>query len=294
MATDGFAIFKAVLNFFVSMNVVWMSTWLPFFNCSRGRLYCVFVLGFMVETLAILYKDNEFFESIGEVHIIATIRFWTRVCCFVICIISCLLSCLYPTQDDTDQRVARMDDLIRSQMDFLSQLNAQQAMAINSRVEDTGTEPVDHIQPITERRSRSVECLSRSTDRRSKSKPSARRSFAKSPRAVTPYRPNIDESVLTTSSTKAMNRETVKALKEMQRDNEIGLNSEDASSSSSDESFSASRTSSKINRKRKFSQTLEETHATIAHRNSRQDGGSISSVSTHSSSDIESKKTKIV
>ena len=89
MATDGFSIFKALLAFFLSMNIVWICTSLPFFNHGRKGMYIVITLGFIAEIVAIIY-ENELIEQLGEMNAMGIIRYWTRVCGIVIWFLSCL------------------------------------------------------------------------------------------------------------------------------------------------------------------------------------------------------------
>lgn len=186
-------------------------------------------------------------------------------------------------------------------MEFVSQLNASQTLVAERQAEPdcSDTASVRKYHPVSKRRSRS-----RSTERRSRSRSAERRSRSKSAEhrsvaissVVTPYRPPIDRSTLASTSKKAMNRSTVKVLKEMQREHmESSQSSDESSSFSSDESMSvASRTSSKINRKRKYSETLDEPQAIITFNSAKSDDGSVTSESTEPMSDVESKRSKTV
>jgi hypothetical protein len=272
------------------MNVVWICTSLPVVHQAKKKLYGVVALGFVAEAAAILYVDSEILSSLGEVDLTKTIRFWTRACLVAIWLISCLMSCFVPQKDDTDEYAARMDDLLRSQLEFVSQLNASraQAMIVGESLSQSNKEysaprdkPPRKYHPVAKKRSRS-----RSVERRpfpQNYKP-----------VVTPRRPPIDKSTLTSTSSmkKAMQRDAIKSLKEMQREHVDSAESSDELSAQSDETSCNTRNSSKISRKRKFSETLSEPQSTVLNA-SRNDDESVSSISSQwSSSDGDSKKTK--
>ncbi|EED87211.1 predicted protein [Thalassiosira pseudonana CCMP1335] len=88
LATYGFTVFQSTLNFFLSMNGVWLLTALPLLHRSRRSLFGVFLAGFVVELIVIWFGGNN------------------------------LLSSQSPT----------MDDLLRSQMEFMSRMNATASM----------------------------------------------------------------------------------------------------------------------------------------------------------------------
>ncbi|KAL7507657.1 hypothetical protein ACHAXN_007017, partial [Cyclotella atomus] len=262
MATDGLAIFKTVLNFFVTMNVVWICTSLSILNHAKKRLYGVVVLGFVAETAAILYVDSEFLISRGEMDLVQTIRFWTRGSLIAIWCASCLMSCFCPQNDADDQYATRMDDLLRSQLEFVSQLNASRAQAMV--VGESQTLPSREYNIPTDKSTRKYHPV---TKKRSRSRSAERRRFAQSYKPiVTPRRPPIDKSTFTNTSSvkKAMQRDAIKALKETQREHiDSGESSDELSSSQSDESSCIDCKSSKINRKRKFSETPSEPQSTV-------------------------------
>jgi hypothetical protein len=89
-----------------------------------------------------------------------------------------------------------------------------------------------------------------------------------------------------------MQHDAIKALKETQREHiDSGERSDELSSSQSDESSCIDCKSSRINRKRKFSETLSEPQSTV--NDNRRDDESVSSASSlSSSSDVDSKKSK--
>ena len=206
MATDGFSVFKALLTFFLSMNIVWLCTSLPFFNHGKKIIYIVMTLGFTAEVVAIIY-ENELFEQLGEMNVIGLIRYWTRVCSIVIWFISCFTPCLYPYDESSDQYDSRLDDLLRNQMEFVSKLNAVQTEDILGSQTEVPKQPLTNTirkyHPGTRR--------SRSAERRSSSK-----QFLP---VITPSRPPIDISKLkSTSKTKHSSEpNTIMILKEMQR-----------------------------------------------------------------------------
>eukprot|EP00804_Cyclotella_cryptica_P010606 CCRYP_015175-RA/>CCRYP_015175-RA protein AED:0.36 eAED:0.36 QI:146/0.5/0.33/1/1/1/3/0/622 len=77
-ATDGFTVFNAILNLFISMNIVWICSSLPCLNKIRRRFFGVFVLGFFLEIGAIFYSESELFVRFGDGDLIVIIRYWTR------------------------------------------------------------------------------------------------------------------------------------------------------------------------------------------------------------------------
>ena len=284
LATDGFDIFKSILNFFVSMNVVWILTSLPLVSQAKRRLYGVLVLGFIAEILAILYADSELLDQLGEIDVIITVRYWTRGCCLAVWLISCLISCICPSQDDTDQYVSRMEALLSSQMDFVSQVNAAHAEGMLVTQRQAKEENMD--------RGRSVR----------KYRPSSRRSSSKATRSpktvVTPHRSSTEKPKHTREARTHCSRkhDTIKILKEMQRghvDSDTESSDESSSSHGDSNESSIAHTSSKRGRKRKFSETGDGTQNAIVLHTSKHDDGSVSSASTESlSSKADPKKYK--
>lgn len=281
MATDGFAIFKAILNFFVSMNVVWICTSLPFVYRVKTRIYGVIALGFVAELLAILYPESDILGSLSEVDVIDMIRYWTRACGMAVLFISCIMSCVCPSKDDKDDYASRMDELLRSQMELVSTLSSAQnedmlVAASRSKIhavnDDRRTGSIRKYHAVPKR------SRSKSAERRRSSIPAK-----KYPSLVTPYRPSIDKTnpTSTSKSEKATQHHTIKILKQMQHEH-IDSEVDDHSSSKHDESVPDSGSSSKLSRKRKFSETWHEAQPLVVLRDAGHDDGSVSSVSTES------------
>ena len=58
LATDGFAVLKAIVNFFLSMNVAWMVTSLPLLSRAKRYVYGIFALGLLAELLLVWHGDG--------------------------------------------------------------------------------------------------------------------------------------------------------------------------------------------------------------------------------------------
>lgn len=277
LATDGFDIFKSILNFFVSMNVVWILTSLHFVNQAKRRLYVVLFLGFVSEILTILNAENEVMDHLGGIDMIVTVRYWTRGFCLTVWLISCLISCICPSKDDTDQYATQMEELLRNQMDFVTQLNAAKVESMLAAQKEASKETIN--------RGRSIR----------KYHPSSRRSRSRGSRSpktvVTPFNPKHSSE-----AKRSREHDTIKILKELQRshvNSDAESSSESSSSHGCNQNSSTSRTSSKRGRKRKFSDTGNDTQNAMVLDHAQRDDFSISSVLTESSSShVDSKKHK--
>ena len=134
IATNGFNILKSFLNFFLWMNVAWMVTTIPLLSSAKRYLYGVFMIGLLAEVLVTWFVDDaklmigvEDVESAVEI-----VRMWTRVSAMVVLLLSPIVLFFYPIKKDTS--AVTMDELLRSQMDFVSKLN-ETAHQVDTRYE---------------------------------------------------------------------------------------------------------------------------------------------------------------
>ena len=274
IATDGFTIFKTVLNFFVSINVVWICTALSLFNQARRCLYGAVALGFILELFVIVCADCELLGSFCDTDVIEIIRHWTRVGGIFILFISWLIPCFRPLSHDTNNYESRVDDFLRNQLEFVSQLNAAQREVVLATTSNNEYDPI-----TTRRENHSL--------KRSKSRYTKRRSPDKRNKpVVTPYRPSVNKAKLTSTSmsTKEKHCDTIEILKEIQR------GSIDTCTKSTNIQCEEPVSSVFMrNRKRKLAETREVSQVMEAQR----DDESISCVSSESLSiDSDSKKPK--
>lgn len=307
MATDGFSIFKALLAFFLSMNIVWICTSLPFLNHGRKGIYIVMTLGFIAEIVAIIY-ENGLIEQLGEMNAIGIIRYWTRVCGIVIWFLSCFTSCLYPQGESSDQYDSRLDDLLRSQMEFVSKLNATQ------------TEDISGSQPQVQKKKQPLTNAIRKYHAGTKrSRLPADRHPKHFKPIITPSRPPIDISKLrnTSNAKESRQRNTITILKEMQRqhnDTDTENSTAEFPSYCNESSFFGgtddestcepppktapqcvtqesrkTQSSKKPSRKRKYSEASDDW---VVLHDAQRDDGSVSSVSTESLPSKDTKKSK--
>ncbi|KAL3786497.1 hypothetical protein HJC23_010663 [Cyclotella cryptica] len=261
-ATDGFTVFNAILNLFISMNIVWICSSLPCLNKIRRRFFGVFVLGFFLEIGAIFYSESELFVRFGDGDLIVIIRYWTRVCGIVTLSVSGLISFLLPSSTETVRNGSTTDDLLRSHLEFVSK-------------------SVRKFQPISSSRKSSYRKQHSST-----------RGHL---RLVTPrndYRAsNVDVKQTNARIKETRTSTTVDYLKEMQRDHTESAG-DDAYTSSQSEPSSASHKSTKDNRKRKFSDIWDGSKDEIMLHGAHHDNESVSSVSTGSSSSMATARSQ--
>ena len=287
MATDGFAVFKTLLNFFVSLNLVWIFTSLPFLSRARRILFGVFTGGCFVELVAIGHAESELILGFGGADAIEMIRYWTRTCGLVTLIVSCLTSCVLPSSADTDHHAAAIDELIRSQMEFVSNLNAAQ-FDNRACTEVLAGGHLDH-QPKSARKYYSV-----SKSRRSRSSERRSPAIASLP-VVTPSmgakaaKCQVKSAIARTA--KAKHHSAIDSLKEMQRDHTDDDSCDDFMSSQS-ECSSTSCNLAEGNRKRKFADIWDDSHEETLLHGSQNEEDSISSISGSESSLADSKKPK--
>ena len=128
LATNGFNILKSFLNFFLWMNVAWMVTTIPLLSSAKRYLYGVFTIGLLVEVLVTWFVDDaklmigvEDVESAVEI-----VRMWTRMSALVVLLLSPIVLFFYPNKKNTS--TVTMDELLKSQMDFVSKLNEKAQM----------------------------------------------------------------------------------------------------------------------------------------------------------------------
>lgn len=130
MAVGGFTAFKALLNFFLSANVTWVVTSVPLFWRCRRYAYAIFTLGLLAEFAAICCADSTPSLEKDGIDAIGTVRNLTRVSAVVMLILSSFAACLFPSKKDTSSLT--MDDVLRSQMDFVTKLNESAPMEVRS------------------------------------------------------------------------------------------------------------------------------------------------------------------
>ena len=123
LATNGFNILKSFLNFFLWMNVAWMVTTVPLLTSVKRYLYGVFTMGLLAEVLVTWFvEDAKFMMGVEDVEsAIELVRMWTRVSAMAVLLLSPIVLFFYPNMKDTS--TVTMDELLRSQMDFVSKLN---------------------------------------------------------------------------------------------------------------------------------------------------------------------------
>ena len=132
MAVGGFTAFKALLNFVLSANVTWVVTSVPLFWRGRRYAYAIFTLGLLAEFAAICCADSTpSLEKDGIDAIIGTVRNLTRVSAVVTLILSSFVACVFPSKKDTSSLT--MDDVLRSQMDFVTKLNESAPLEVRSK-----------------------------------------------------------------------------------------------------------------------------------------------------------------
>lgn len=122
MAEDGFAAFKVLVNFFLSMFIAWMITLPLVVRSSRRYLYSLFSMSLVVEVTFMLWlsESDQYLESTGiDAHRI--VRTWTRMAAVMVLVLFPMVSCFSPpSKTDT---IVTMEDLVKVQMDLLAKLN---------------------------------------------------------------------------------------------------------------------------------------------------------------------------
>lgn len=123
LATNGFNILKSFLNFFLWMNVAWMVTTIPLLTSAKRYLYGVFMIGLLAEVLVTWFVDDaKLMIGVQDVEsAVEIVRMWTRVCAMAVLLLSPIVLFFYPNKKDTSP--VTMDELLKSQMDFVSKLN---------------------------------------------------------------------------------------------------------------------------------------------------------------------------
>lgn len=130
MAVGGFTAFKALLNFFLSANVTWVVTSVPLFWRGRRYAYAIFTLGLLAEFASICCAGSTPSLEKDGIDAIGTVRNLTRVSAVVMLILSSFVACLFPSKKDTSSLT--IDDVLRSQMDFVAKLNESAPMEVRS------------------------------------------------------------------------------------------------------------------------------------------------------------------
>lgn len=124
MAEDGFAAFKVLVNFFLSMFIAWMITVPLVLRSSRRYLYSLFTMSLVVEVTFMLWlsESDQYLEGTGiDGHRI--VRTWTRLAAVMVLVLFPMASCFSPpSKTDTISSVT-MEDLVKVQMDLLAKLN---------------------------------------------------------------------------------------------------------------------------------------------------------------------------
>lgn len=131
MATSGFAVLKALVNFFVCMNITWMVTSvLPILRRSRRSIYAIFALGFASEVALVWIAD------FGEGDSVEILRCIARLSAVATLLLYSLVSCFFPPAKEAPP--VTIDEVWRSQMEIVSKLNreAAQQSAPTTRAED--------------------------------------------------------------------------------------------------------------------------------------------------------------
>jgi hypothetical protein len=129
MAIGGFTAVKAFANYFLSANVTWMVTTVPLLRSSRRYTYAIFTLGLFAELISIWFSEHTPSLDSEELVAIDTVRFLTRVVAFITMMLSSFVACVFPPKKDASP--ITMDDILKSQMEFVSKLNASAPTEIN-------------------------------------------------------------------------------------------------------------------------------------------------------------------
>ena len=124
LATGGFTVLKALVIFFLSVNIAWMITSMTLLSRGRRYLFGIFALGFLAEIAVVWFADNALIMDSGMDDTI--VRDWTRASAIVTLLLSSFVSCFLPPKKD-DSSIT-MDALLKSQMEFVSKLNASAPM----------------------------------------------------------------------------------------------------------------------------------------------------------------------
>jgi hypothetical protein len=115
LATCGFTVVKALVNFFLSLNIAWLVTSMPFLSRGRRCIVGIFSVGFLAEVATMWFSDTSLIMEwgIGDIEILRT---WTRVVAIATLLLSSLFSCVFPSK--------KCDSSITVD-DFIAKLNAQ-------------------------------------------------------------------------------------------------------------------------------------------------------------------------
>lgn len=181
MATNGFNILKSFLNFFLWMNVAWMITTMPLLSSAKRYLYGVFMIGLLAEVLVTWFVDDaKLMIRVQDVEsAVEIVRMWTRVSALIVLLLSPIVLFFYPHKKNT--AIVTMDELLRSQMDFVSKLNEtaqvdtkhERNLVPNSAVKYTA-KPKAEVK-FNEERGRSKDRMRQDSGIISNNKPSRRR-----------------------------------------------------------------------------------------------------------------------
>ena len=120
MAIGGFTAVKVLRNYFLSANVTWMVTAVPVLRSSRQYMYAVFTLGLLAELGSLWILESE------ELFAVDTVRFLTRVVAVITMILVAFVACFFPPKKGASS--ITMDDILKSQMEFVTKLNASAPM----------------------------------------------------------------------------------------------------------------------------------------------------------------------
>ena len=129
MAIGGFTAVKAFATYFLSANVTWMVTTVPILRSSRRYTYAIFTMGLFAELISIWFAEHTPSLDREELVAIDTVRFLTRVVAVITMMLSSFVACFFPPKKDTSS--ITMNDILKSQMEFVTKLNASAPTQIN-------------------------------------------------------------------------------------------------------------------------------------------------------------------
>lgn len=122
MAIGGFTAVKAFGNYFLSANVTWMVTTVPVLRNSRRYTYAIFTLGLFAELASLWFAEHTPSLESEVLVAIDTVRLLTRAVAVITMILSSFVACFFPPKKDASS--ITMDDILKSQMEFVTKLNA--------------------------------------------------------------------------------------------------------------------------------------------------------------------------
>jgi len=141
LATGGITIMKAIVNLFLSLNVAWLITSMPLLRRGRQYMFGLFGFGFLAEVAAMWFSDNGLIQDMG-IDDIETLRNLTRA----VAALSFFLSCFLPSKKDVSS--ITMDELMKSQMEIISKLNAPTAAETSAESIDFSNNCAETPRPV--------------------------------------------------------------------------------------------------------------------------------------------------